>query len=170
MSLVQHPHESRQLASANAHSIAGHRSLKYHGYPLQNNRPRDFNTFTGLSYNMQGLKQDQKFEELAILLANNMINFLCLQETWLCGSEPKDIITAITSTLTPTTSKTLIKCTLFQHTQATQPGCVSGRVGIMFSTSGLKVWERAGSPDLILMQFIDGIGRAMGLELHLMDK
>eukprot|EP00957_Ditylum_brightwellii_P184133 14025521-Ditylum_brightwellii.AAC.1 len=36
--------------------------------------------------------------------------------------------------------------------------------------SGLKAWERAGSPDLILMPFIDGIGRAMGLEIHLMDR
>ena len=133
----------------------------------------DFNTFTGISYNVQGLKQDQKLEELALYIANNKIDFLCLQETWLCGSEPQDITTALTSkSPNPTNpnSTILTKCTLFQHAQETQPGRGSGGVGIMLSPSGLKAWERAGSPDPILMPLIEGIGRAMGLELHLLDK
>eukprot|EP00957_Ditylum_brightwellii_P170294 12962664-Ditylum_brightwellii.AAC.1 len=157
MALLQHCHESRQLVAANAHSIAGHRSPKHLGHFLQNNWPRDFNTFTGLSYNVQGLKQGQTLEELAIHIAINKIDFVCLQETWLCGSEPQDIITSLTSK--STTSTTLTKCTLFQHTQATQLGCGSGGVGIMLSLSGLKAWERIGCPDPILMPCIDGIGR-----------
>eukprot|EP00957_Ditylum_brightwellii_P038819 2933977-Ditylum_brightwellii.AAC.1 len=75
MASLRHCHESRQLVSANAHSIAGHRSPGHHGHSQQNNRPRDFNTFTGLSYNVQCLKQDQKLEELAIHIANNKIDF-----------------------------------------------------------------------------------------------
>ena len=158
----RHANKSRQLVSANAHSLASHRSLKKYG-ATQQKRLNEHTTLTGISYNVRGLKHIYKLERLSHYIANNNIDFVCIQETWLSGSGPP-------KTVDTTTHKIPCKCTLFKHGPEKQEGRGSGGVVILLSPQGTKAWEKAGSPDPISVCTSEEIGWAMGLELHYEDR
>eukprot|EP00957_Ditylum_brightwellii_P135268 10314265-Ditylum_brightwellii.AAC.1 len=103
-----------------------------------------------------------KLERLSHHIANNNIEFVCIQETWLSGSgHPKTVGT--------TTHNIPCKCILFKHGPEKQEGHGSGGVTILLSPQGTKAWEKAGSPDPISVSTSEEIGWAMGLELHYED-
>uniref|UniRef100_A0A7S1ZPN5 Uncharacterized protein n=1 Tax=Ditylum brightwellii TaxID=49249 RepID=A0A7S1ZPN5_9STRA len=58
----------------------------------------------------------------------------------------------------------------FHHGQPIQQDRGSGGVAILLGGNGIQAWKKAGSPDAIHGDLIDGIAQSMGLEMHMKDK
>eukprot|EP00957_Ditylum_brightwellii_P199896 15238696-Ditylum_brightwellii.AAC.1 len=72
-------HHGTSAPALIAHSLASHRSLKNYGATQQKQCLKEYTTLTGTSYNVIGLKHIYKLERISHHIANNDINFVCIQ-------------------------------------------------------------------------------------------
>eukprot|EP00957_Ditylum_brightwellii_P045909 3482507-Ditylum_brightwellii.AAC.1 len=134
-----------------------------HHHVTRKHRHRNITLLQGYNHNVNSLKQDLKIEQLCQAFQEQLINFGCLQETWLVGDYQREIKTQHAGKST--------SCLFFHHGQPIQTGPrSSGGVAILLGRGGIQAWKNAGSPAPIRSELNNGIAWSMGLELHIKDK